>query len=919
MSYSNKVVEFGGTDEYVTMNDILAFERTQAFSISFWFKTIANDQYIISKTEGGPNYKGYSISLDTSGRIHLCLSNIYGFNGIDLHSNSSFNDGYWHHCVWTYDGLSTASGCVCYVDDVVRATTIVGLLVTDTIVNSASFNISGRTDGAVVFTGRIDEVSIYDKALSAGEVDWIYNSGTPCDLAGIGCPSNLVAWWRMGEGDTFPTLGSFAGGWINPYPTLIDKSGNNYTGTMTNMVAEDIVAYGTVPYSSACTYFRGVGVYQNLNVGTPAGLDFERTHAFSLSAWVKITSAGVLIQKQSDWPNYGGYFWDLALDGRMTFRLCYSVYYADYLQVTSVASVAGDGNWHHVAVTYKGDSNANNVQFYVDGSPIGKTVDLNQLASTTLWGSSLRIGGSQAYLIGYLDEVAIYDDELLSADVTWIYNSGVPRALTDSGCPSNLKAWWRMGEGDTFPTFLDSSGNGYSGTMEGADGTCIRRVQPDGSYSTRYVTFAGAPERVVVGNVLQVEYNSSVSFSFWFRTTSTTRGEVLAKCLVQPPYPANPEVGYGIDLRADGKIDWYWVNGYGVSNITTQQSYNDGYWHHVVVAWRDARIYVDGVIAGVTSGSQQQGGSILNDKPFTIGALSDGYSPFVGDLDEIAVYWKTLLQAEVQWIYNSNSPRSLLDAGAPSNLVAWWRMGDDSGTYDGTMVFMEAGDIITDTPLASSFDLLSAIAIDFENVDLIFNHDLDLGVPDLTDPLSYTISLGVSVISVSVIDSKTVRLYTTPQNTGLAGLKTFLVTVIGPIKDIGGKPLTDNNAQFINGAPIYPISFGIQLGKTSVSRFSGEPTQGILSRTAGAIFFSPSLFNYTPNNEIDLDEIQITANSLDAYKIPVQANNRAFTWGPNSISRTNMSKFVTTPKAYTVIGTMIQTIPPGPTTIFKIL
>jgi hypothetical protein len=75
--------------------------------------------------------------------------------------------------------------------------------------------------------GRLDEIANYDKALSVAEAQWIYNSGVARALTDPGCPSNLVGWWRMGEGDT--------------YPTLQDQTVNNYDGTMTNMEAGDIL------------------------------------------------------------------------------------------------------------------------------------------------------------------------------------------------------------------------------------------------------------------------------------------------------------------------------------------------------------------------------------------------------------------------------------------------------------------------------------------------------------------------------------------------------------------------------------------------------------------------------------------------------------------------------------------------------
>lgn len=126
-------------------------------------------------------------------------------------------------------------------------------------------------------------------------------------------------------------------------------------------------------------------------------------------------------------------------------------------------------------------------------------------------------------------------------------------------------------------------------------------------------------------------------------------------------------------------------------------------------------------------------------------------------------------------------------------------------------------------------------------------------------------------------------------------------------------------------SPIYEAPFGIELGGTSIDNFSGEPVTGLLVDASGAIFFSPALLDPKPGNEIVLNNIDVTAYASDVYEKPQGSlSKRVFTWGPNSNARTNQraipddNKWVTAPKAYTVIATMIQTIPPGPTTIFKL-
>jgi hypothetical protein len=76
-----------------------------------------------------------------------------------------------------------------------------------------------------VFTGLADDCFVYDDLLTAGEVTTLYNSGDPPDLTSV-LPANLIGYWLMGDGDTFPTLLDSGSG------------GNNLT--MTNMEAGDL-------------------------------------------------------------------------------------------------------------------------------------------------------------------------------------------------------------------------------------------------------------------------------------------------------------------------------------------------------------------------------------------------------------------------------------------------------------------------------------------------------------------------------------------------------------------------------------------------------------------------------------------------------------------------------------------------------
>lgn len=1171
-----KSVLFDGVNEYVTMGDVLGFERTNSFSISQWVKfTSTSGCHLVAKITDGTAYRGYGTGVaGTTGYAEFVLINDYGVNNrIAVQGQSALNDGLWHHVLWTYDGSSTAAGCKLYVDGVAASTTAVVDNLTATIVNTTALALGARAGGPGWFyTGSLDEAAIYDKELSAGEVTWIYNAGVPRLLTDSGCPSNLQAWWKMGDGDTFPTLKDHGPNWVNPFPTILDASGMGYHGTMTNMEIGDVTTNTPGGVSGYSCTFNQTPSYDEEVITTAAWGHYSQD-PFSVCAWVKATSAGTYFRQTSGWPKSVGMYvqgsgsncyvtFDIAVDGAPSITTG-----------TAASFTLLDGNWHFIVGTYTGSRVGSGMRIYIDGALAATGYDAFTLTNGILIDGVVHLGGYGGLVawLGSIDEVSMYSRALNLTEVQWIYNSGAPKMLNAVGAPTGLVGWWRMGD--------DSLG--YKGTMTLMEATDIVNCSPGGGFAQKSLLFDGVNEYITPGNVLAFEYTSRFSVSCWFKSKETGPGWFVAKMS-----NTGPSRGWGVGFNdGAGAIKFELTNAWS-SNVnfvhTTTAGFNDGQWHHCVATWDGnatpgaggMRIYIDGINQTLTTvygslsativtaaylylGSRESdfpgqcyagnlvevaiysktltatevawiynsgvprdlknipgaplnlvgwwrlGGSayrsssatgtwqtrILGDSPgltsdFATKCLSfDGFAEHInfgnilafernqafsltcwarwasddygaliakedgfyvgynlykytgggfsaelqgtgggyinrysnvagigngrwhhiamtydgsstraglklwldgvdvtgtggtdtlttsivtttplrvgmrttdlsltGNVDEVAIYNKQLIQSELEWIYNAGIPRDLRQTGAPSNLQGWWRMGE--GAYPGSMINMEAGDIIDDIPglgvypasyfglpgitnspnlgfryhSASAFALpsivnspslgfylLSAESTSSTTVDVAFSNDLDVGQPDLTDPASYTILYDVSILGVSIVDSKTIRLVTTLINPSPSGSKLYTVIIVGDIKDINGNSPINTTTTFWR--------FGTDklLGEISVSQFSGEPTSGILSRVAGAVFFSPSLFDYVPNNEIDLDNIGVIANPSETYRIPVQENKRIFTWGPNSSARTNMSLYVTTPRYYTVVGTMIQTIPPGPTTIFKIL
>lgn len=82
-------------------------------------------------------------------------------------------------------------------------------------------------------------------------------------------------------------------------------------------------------------------------------------------------------------------------------------------------------------------------------------------------------------------------------------------------------------------------------------------------------------------------------------------------------------------------------------------------------------------------------------------------------------------------------------------------------------------------------------------------------------------------------------------------------------------------------APQYPLFvFGSKLHSIPLSKFSGESNQGLLNGALGQVFFTTGLVEADPSVQIDVDDIQVKAESAEKYVPNLENNLRPLLWGP---------------------------------------
>jgi hypothetical protein len=214
-----------------------------------------------------------------------------------------------------------------------------------------------------------------------------------------------------------------------------------------------------------------------VNIGTTS---LGITNAISISAWVKIPTTntgggGTYIQEIicEDATSGSNRNWALNWRGEGHNKWQWVIWNTNgsATVVTSTGLTPNDNQWHHLFATYDGTSNANGLKLYVDGgTPFTATASSTGIRSTLSVEATIGAtsGGGALRLEGTLDEIAVWNSDQ-STNASTIYNSGVPNDLSTL----NPLSWWRMGDGDTFPTLTDNGSGGNNGTMTNMDSADI--------------------------------------------------------------------------------------------------------------------------------------------------------------------------------------------------------------------------------------------------------------------------------------------------------------------------------------------------------------------------------------------------------------------------------------------------------------
>lgn len=144
------------------------------FSFSLWIKieSIGGNKTLISKYKYTDNTRSYQLGIDTNGDIFLTTSS----NGSDtperIWTSANLTTATWYHIVVVKVGTSATL----YINGT-EISGGSGSLASSLYNTTADFRIGALATDDNLYDGIIDEVGIWARALSSGEVSELYNSG----------------------------------------------------------------------------------------------------------------------------------------------------------------------------------------------------------------------------------------------------------------------------------------------------------------------------------------------------------------------------------------------------------------------------------------------------------------------------------------------------------------------------------------------------------------------------------------------------------------------------------------------------------------------------------------------------------------------------------------------------------------------
>ncbi|MDO8728838.1 MAG: LamG domain-containing protein [bacterium] len=646
-------LSFDGVDDVVSVTQSASINDLDTVTVSAW---------VYARSSGGGGcgriVDKVNASADGGFQFHICGSPATSYmefdaprwqttNGAWITANDTLGFNGWHHVAVTYDYSSTANDPKLYLDGTFIASsefaTPAGTKATG---ETETLNIGNRNNLQRTWNGLIDDVRVYNRALTGDEIKRLYRIGATLkintSINNDSLKNGLVGYWSFDGKDVAGV-------------TAYDRSGQNNNGTLTNGPTR---AIGKIGQGLS---FDGTNDY--VTMGTPSTL---KPIIVSVTGWIRVTgpangdgapnnSSGIFnFTKNADpwWayglqadgtngtPNYQVYTFHVATGGVKT-------------ELTATLSSSYLNQWHFVAGTYDGAV----MNIYIDGEYMNSTPKSGDIDYTSAYLASIGSwGGTDEFANGQIDDVRVYNRALSADEIKRLYKIGaalkINTSINNDSLKNGLVGYWTMNGPDMVATstgsaVIDRSGNNNTGYLQNGPVRAIGKIGQG-------LSFDGVNDEVTMGDVTLLELNLPFSVSLWVKPTNgpdATQYFIVSKWL-STGNQREWEVGMAgttHKLRFQKSSDGGNVN---LTSIDSNSVPSQGVWTHGVVT-----VDVSGNWVWYFNGTNNGSGTIANTTifhgtaNFIFGSVTTG-GFYPGGLDDVRVYNRVLTGNEIKRLYN---------------------------------------------------------------------------------------------------------------------------------------------------------------------------------------------------------------------------------------------------------------------------
>ena len=644
----NKGGVFNGSSSKIDLPDnILPDNSTGSSSASVWFKSSSGNsagdsECILDAYAYDTNKPGWGLFMEPAygGNPdgHLYLAN-YSLGGTSGGTSASYRDGNWHHAVVVLDNPNNTIKV--YLDG--NSTPILSQ-------TASAANVWPFTEKAAIgyqnanasypryFNGNIDQVRVFNKALSTSEITTLYNETTTTanTLQVLGDTSCIAAYTFEGNANDLDTSTPKNGTASN---VLYD-----YSGTASN------ITYATGKFDKAGVFN---GTTSKVTITSPLGVSAsDQNSNFSVSMWLMWDSVsstsntlhGTIVGDYAG-SNYGSFHIyayglgtgnGLALSFERYFNST-GYYNSGYATVGTLSNIQAD-QWHHVTHTYVGSTKE--VKLYLDGTLI-VTYTLNLSAGGRTTNAFNVFGdydnrGAHGH-DGKMDQIRLFDKALSPGEINSLYNETATTAALGTITNPSTIAYYKMQDA------ADETGF-YNGTATNMDFNSAGKYGFAGKFN-------GGTSWLSTGLLLPAP---QLTWSAWIKTSNTKFTYVVGDFNA-----AGANATHRFSIRLDSSSLKASINDSagGLGSVVTFGTYTQyGSWAHIVITVDGAS--VKGYVNGSQLGSTQTASLSITAgvQPLILGAYGPNTSThsasFDGLMDQVRIFNKAISASEVTKLYN---------------------------------------------------------------------------------------------------------------------------------------------------------------------------------------------------------------------------------------------------------------------------